>query len=230
MRAVGYARVSSDQQAEEGCSLGVQRQKIKAYTRVKDWTLIDTIEDAGMSAKDTKRPGLARVLALVEARKVDVVIVAKLDRLTRSVADLDKLMKLFRRQKVALVSLAESLDATTATGELMMNLLASVSQWERKVIGERTSAVLQHKKANREKTGGVTRYGWRLAQDGKHVEPHAGEQAIIKAAKALKERGLSLRQIGMALAEQGYRPRQSKTWLPQTIANLLTAEVVESQA
>jgi site-specific DNA recombinase len=227
MRAVGYARVSSEQQADTGASLAVQAQKITAYCQVKDWALVEVIRDAGLSAKDTQRPGLARVLSLVEARKVDVVIVAKLDRLTRSVSDLDKLMKRFRRHKVALVSLAESLDATTATGELMMNLLASVSQWERKVIGERTSAVLQHKRANREKTGGVTRYGWRLARDGKHVEPHAGEQALIQAAKALKAQGLSLRQIGAQLTEQGYRPRAGRTWLSQTVANLLTAEVVE---
>jgi site-specific DNA recombinase len=78
---------------------------------------------------------------------VEAVIVYKLDRLTRSVADLDKLIKLFDRHSVALVSLQESMDATSATGRLMMNLLASVSQWEREVIGERTSDALQHLKA-----------------------------------------------------------------------------------
>jgi site-specific DNA recombinase len=78
---------------------------------------------------------------------VDVVIVYKLDRLTRSVVDLDRLMKRFERRHVALVSLQESLDATTATGRLMMNLLASVSQWEREVIGEHTRDALAHLKA-----------------------------------------------------------------------------------
>ena len=76
-----------------------------------------------------------------------MAVVSKLDRLTRSVADLDTLMKLFERKGVALVSLQESLDATTATGRLMMNLLASVSQWEREVIGERTRDAMQHLKA-----------------------------------------------------------------------------------
>jgi site-specific DNA recombinase len=75
------------------------------------------------------------------------VIVYKLDRLTGSVSDLDKLVRLFDKAGVALVSLQESLDATTATGRLMMNLLASVSQWEREVIGERTRDALQHLKA-----------------------------------------------------------------------------------
>jgi site-specific DNA recombinase len=71
---------------------------------------------------------MARLLALVETEQVDIVMVYKLDRLTRSVVDLGKLMDLFKRKRVDLVSLQESLDATTATGELMMNLLSSVSQ------------------------------------------------------------------------------------------------------
>jgi site-specific DNA recombinase len=88
-----------------------------------------------VNAKSLTRPSLERLLALVDAGEVDVVIVYKLDRLTRSVVDLDQLMKLFERRHVALVSLQESLDATTAKGRLMINLLASVSQWEREVIG-----------------------------------------------------------------------------------------------
>lgn len=75
-----------------------------------------------------------------------MVIVYKLDRLTRSVADLDRLMKRFERRHVALVSLQESLDTTTATGRLMMTILASVSQWEREVIGEHTRDALAHLK------------------------------------------------------------------------------------
>jgi site-specific DNA recombinase len=95
---------------------------------VKDWPLTERIRDAGHSAKSLKRPGTARLLALVEAGQVDVVMLYKLDRLTRSVVDLGKLMDLFRRKRVDLVSLQESLDATITTGELMMNLLASVSR------------------------------------------------------------------------------------------------------
>ena len=90
---------------------------------------------------------MTRLLALVHAGQVDVVMVYKLDRLTRSVVDLGKLLDLFKRRRMDLVSLQESLDATTATGELMMNLLASVSQWERKVIGERTREAMAHLKA-----------------------------------------------------------------------------------
>ena len=147
MNVVGYTRVSTEEQARDGVSLDAQAEKLRAYALVKDWTLAELIWDAGHSAKSLKRPGMARLLTLVEAGQVDVVMVYKLARLTRSVVDLGKLMDLFKRKRVDLVSLQESLDATTATGELMMNRLASVSQWERKVIGERTRDALQHLKA-----------------------------------------------------------------------------------
>jgi site-specific DNA recombinase len=97
-------------------SLIAQEAKIDAYATVKDWTLREIIRDEGVSAKSLKRPGLERLLALVDAGEVDVVIVYKLERLTRPVVDLDKLMKLFERRHVALVSLQESLDATTPQG------------------------------------------------------------------------------------------------------------------
>jgi site-specific DNA recombinase len=128
MNVVGYTRVSTEEQARDGMSLGAQEDKIHAYAVVKDWTLTELIHDEGHSAKSLKRPGMARLLALVETEQVDIVMVYKLDRLTRSVVDLGKLMDLFKRKRVDLVSLQESLDATTATGELIMNLLASVSQ------------------------------------------------------------------------------------------------------
>jgi site-specific DNA recombinase len=147
MPIVGYVRVSTEDQAREGVSLATQQAKIEAYVVVKDWMLLEVIQD-DVTAKPLKRPDVQRLLSLVEVGQVDVVIIYKLDRLTRSVADLDKLMKLFERKMVALVSLQESLDATMATGRLMMNLLASVSQWEREVIGERTRDAMQHLKAH----------------------------------------------------------------------------------
>ena len=147
MQVIGYVRVSTEDQAREGVSLAAQEAELRAYCLVKDWTLVEVIRDAGQSAKSLKRTGLERLLTLVRAGEVQAVVVYKLDRLTRSVVDLGQLVTLFAKTGVPLVSLQESLDATTATGELMMNLLVSVSQWERKVIGERTRDAMQHLKA-----------------------------------------------------------------------------------
>lgn len=190
MQVVGYVRVSTEDQAKEGISLAAQQAKIDAYTVVKDWALVEVIRDEGQSAKDINRPGLQRVLRLVESRAVAAVIVYKLDRLTRSVADLDKLMKLFERRSVALVSLQESLDATTATGRLMMNLLASVSQWEREVIGERTKDALQHLKAQ------GLRYCKALYED----------EAVVAMMHAWRAAGLSYRAVADELNRAGTPP------------------------
>jgi site-specific DNA recombinase len=102
MQVVGYTRVSTSEQAADGVSLRVQAEKVSAYSVVKDWDLVDIITDEGQSAKSLARPGLQQLLSLVDAGQVDVVIIYKLDRLTRSVADLDRLMKLFESKDVAL--------------------------------------------------------------------------------------------------------------------------------
>jgi DNA invertase Pin-like site-specific DNA recombinase len=143
MQVIGYTRVSTTEQATEGVSLAAQQAKIEAYAVVKDWTLGEVIVDAGLSAKTLKRPGLQRVLAMVRAREVDVVVVAKLDRLSRRVRDVYDVVEFFEKKGVALVSLQESLDATTATGRAMIGRLAVMSSLEREVIGERTRDAMQ---------------------------------------------------------------------------------------
>ncbi len=110
MQAIGYARVSTDRQADQGVSLDAQTAKIRAMATVQGAELLDVVVDGGKSAKSMNRAGLQRVLDLVRDGKVEAVIVAKLDRLTRSVKDLCELLELFEKRRVALVSVAESLD------------------------------------------------------------------------------------------------------------------------
>src|ERR1700730_6298153 len=138
MLAIGYARVSTDKQVDKGISLEAQQHKICAMAEVQGAQLLETIVDGGESAKSLNRPGLRRLLALVEAGKVEAVIIAKLDRLTRSVKDLCQLLELFEKHRVALVSVAESLDTASAAGRLVIGIMVCVSQWEREAIGERT--------------------------------------------------------------------------------------------
>src|SRR6476620_9068823 len=97
MRAIGYVRVSTDKQADRGVSLEAQAEKIRAMAVVQGVDLAELIIDAGESAKSLNRPGMARLLALVDAGAVQTVIIAKLDRLTRSVVDLAELLKRLER-------------------------------------------------------------------------------------------------------------------------------------
>ena len=148
MRAIGYVRVSTDKQADRGVSLEAQTEKVRAMAVVHGTDLVDVIVDAGESAKSLNRPGMTRLLSLVDSGAVSTVIIAKLDRLTRSVADLAELMKRFERRGVSLVSVADSLDTGSAAGRLVLNIMVSVSQWEREAIGERTRDAMQHKRIN----------------------------------------------------------------------------------
>src|ERR1700716_3501605 len=115
MRAIGYVRVSTDKQSEKGISLGAQTEKIRAMAVVHGAELMEVVQDGGESAKSLNRPGVQRVLEMVQRREVQAGIIAKLDRLTRSVKDLCELLELFERRGVALISVAESLDTATWT-------------------------------------------------------------------------------------------------------------------
>jgi DNA invertase Pin-like site-specific DNA recombinase len=150
MKAIGYVRVSTLGQAEKGISLAAQQSRIRAMATLQEADLTKVIVDAGESGKNLDRPGMQRLLAMVERREVDAVIIAKLDRLTRSVKDLANLLELFERRGIHLLSVAESLDTGSAAGRLVMNIMASLAQWEREVISERTKEVLGHKKAREE--------------------------------------------------------------------------------
>jgi DNA invertase Pin-like site-specific DNA recombinase len=162
MQAVGYVRVSTERQADQGVSLDAQDAKVRAMATVQGATLVGVIVDGGESAKSLNRPGLQRLLAMVNGGKVQAVIVAKLDRLTRSVKDLCGLLELLEKKKVALISVAESLDTSSAAGRLVITIMGAVSQWEREAIGERTRDALGHKKSNGERVGNIE-YGYRLA-------------------------------------------------------------------
>jgi DNA invertase Pin-like site-specific DNA recombinase len=158
MRAIGYVRVSTDKQADHGVSLEAQEAKIRAMATVQGAEIIELIVDGGESAKNLNRPGMERLLSLVNEGKVQTVIIAKLDRLTRSVKDLAELLERFQRRGVSLVSVAESLDTGSAAGRLVINIMTAVSQWEREAIGERTRDAMRHKKSNGHRVGNIA-YG-----------------------------------------------------------------------
>jgi DNA invertase Pin-like site-specific DNA recombinase len=227
--AIGYARVSTEEQAEDGYSLDVQTARIRAMAVAQGVTLAEVILDPGESAKSLNRPGMARLLALVDARAVDTVIIAKLDRLTRSLVDLAALLQRFDRRGVALVSVAETLDTGSAMGRMMLHFIVLLSQWEREVIGERTREALQYKRANWERVGTIP-FGYRLAEDGVHLEADEDEQALVAQLRALRAQGRSLRQIADALNAAGWTTRRGTAWRFEYVARVLASALRMAKA
>jgi DNA invertase Pin-like site-specific DNA recombinase len=218
MKAIGSARISKE--SERGVSLKAQAAKIRTMAEVQGAELLDVIVEDGESAKNLDRPGMRRLLELVDSRVVGCVIIAKLDRIIRSVKDLAELLERFCHSDVALVSVNESLDTATASGRLVMNLLCSVSQWERETIGERTRQALQFKKSIGQRIGGIP-YGFQLAPDGKHLEPTAAEQSVLTRIRLLRSQGYTLRDIVDNLNRNGCTTRKGSAWHHVYIGEML---------
>jgi DNA invertase Pin-like site-specific DNA recombinase len=223
MKAVAYCRVSTDQQAEDGDSIEMQRDKIDMYCELHDVELADTFEDAGESAKDLDRPGVQDALDAVRSGEADTLIVYKLDRLTRSVRDLGALLEEFEKDGVEFVAIDESVDTSTPAGRLLTHILGAVSQWEREVTAERTSEALAAKRERGERFASEAPYGYRIeSADGElpdRLVEDADEQAAISAVLAYRDAGLSLRETAKRLDEAGHEPR-GESWYAQTVSNI----------
>lgn len=222
---VAYLRVSTDSQAEHGVSLAAQRSRVQGYADLYDLELVAVIEDAGASAKSLDRTGLDDALALLRSGQASGLLVAKLDRLTRSVRDLGHLVEhYFHANGSVLLSVSEQIDTRSASGRLVLNVLTSVAQWEREVIGERTAAALAHKVDQGEYTGGQMPYGYRLSADGVHLEPEPAEQRIIDAAARAQRAGLSLRTIARELDRMGFRARSGRAFHHEQVRRMLAQQ------
>jgi site-specific DNA recombinase len=226
-RAVGYCRVSTD---EQDVSLDAQEDQIRAMAVVKGFDLIEIVKDK-VSGKSLDREGVKRVLEMIRQRRVEAVIITKMDRMTRSTRDVIELVELMNRKKVSLVSLAESLDTDSPTGQFFIQLITALGELERKTIGVRTRTAMGHMR----KIGlpvGRPPYGYR--SPGKKVnykvplsqklplviDPE--EQKLVKRILDLREReGLSLRRIAARLNKEGVTTRKGSTWKHQYIDALL---------
>lgn len=206
-RTIAYVRVSTSQQADKGVSLDAQRAKVDAYSALYDLDVVEVIVDAGVSAK-TLDGGASRC----EARSSHA-LGPRSRRPRRTV--------LRAREGPALLSVGEQIDTRSAGGRLVLNVLASVSQWEREAIGERTATAMQHKAASGEYTGGVPPYGFRLAGDGVHLVAVEAEQAMLAVARELRAAGLSLRAVTRELDARGLKSRVGRAFSAAQIRGMV---------
>jgi site-specific DNA recombinase len=218
-RVVGYVRVSTDKQGDQGVSLEAQTAKVRAYAALHDLELVDIVVETE-SAKSLARPGLTRALAML-GTDADALLVTKLDRLTRSVRDLGTLIEehFGKASRAALLSVSEHVDTRTASGRMVLNIMASVAQAEREMIGERTSVAMQHMKARGQYTGGPAPFGMQHTADG--LRPREDEACTRARASELRAQGLSLRAVSEALASEGRLSRSGAPFVPAAVSKML---------
>jgi DNA invertase Pin-like site-specific DNA recombinase len=147
VKVVGYIRVSTEDQADSGAGLEAQRAAIHEQCRRRSWELLAIHSDTASARSLAARPGLTKALAAVESGAAGTLVVAKLDRLSRSLMDFSGLMERSRKKGWALVALDLGVDTTTPSGEMMANVLAVFAQFERRLIGQRTREALAVKRS-----------------------------------------------------------------------------------
>jgi site-specific DNA recombinase len=211
LRCAVYTRKSTEEGLEmEFNSLGAQREACEAYVvsqRAEGWVLVgDRYDDGGISGGTLDRPALKRLLADIEAGKIDVVVVYKIDRLSRSMLDFLNLVETFERHQVTFVSVTQSFNTTSSMGRLMLNVLLSFAQFEREVIGER---IRDKVAASRKKgiwMGGWTPLGYEVRDRKLVIHEKDADQvrSIFQRFVQLKSATLLARELVIARATNRY--------------------------
>ena len=216
-KVIGYIRVSTTGQAEEGVSLEAQKAKIAAWCSLNDGELAALFEDAGISGGGmAKRDGLQD--ALKATNKGMALVTYSISRLARNTRDMLDIAERLEKKSADLVSLSERIDTTTASGRMVFRMLAVLAEFEREQIGERTRMALAHKKANGD-VYAATPFGFD-AIAGRLVEVKR-ESAIIADILKMREAGASLADIANNLNASGIEGKRGGKWFPSTVRYLI---------
>jgi len=215
-RCAIYTRKSTDEGLDQDYnSLEAQRDAGLAFVasqRSEGWTLVqDGYDDGGYSGGNVERPALRRLLEDIEAGRIDIVVVYKIDRLTRSLPDFAKLVEVFDRNGVSFVSVTQQFNTTTSMGRLTLNILLSFAQFEREVTGERIRDKIAASKAKGMWMGGVPPLGYDVIERKLVInEPEA--ELVQDIFRRYAEHG-SAAQLVRELELEG---RTTKAWQTQT--------------
>ncbi len=214
MRTIAYMRVSTEEQARSGLGLEAQQDRITDEVDRRGWELAATITDDGMSGSNLDRPGITEALTMIEAGDADALMVAKLDRLSRSLLDFAALMDRSRREGWALIALDLGVDTSTPSGEMMAAVMAAFAQYERRLIGQRTRDALAVKRA-----AGV-RLGRPVGLPDDVRDRIAAERAAGDTLTAIADR---LTAENVPTAQGGAR------WWPSTVAAVVRSVQLDEE-
>jgi len=217
-QAIGYCRVSTEEQATEGVSLGAQKKQIETWCKANGYNLAEVYIDAGLSGRQMrKREGLQKALKAIG--KDTALVAYSISRLARSLPDMLSICEQIDRKGGDLVSLTEQIDTTNAAGRMMFNMLAAFAQYESEIIGERTKSAMQYKRSKGERYCHITPFGY-VEVNGRLVEVDK-EIKIVKTMIENHQQGISLRDIANKLNETGVSTKRGGQWYASTVRQLI---------
>ena len=227
MKAIGYTRCSTHEQADSGLGLDAQATCIQAYCSLKGLQLIEIITDAGVSGGKplANREGGHRLLSVIHKQKADAVVMLKLDRMFRNAGDCLTTVEQWERSGVALhvVDLGgNAIDTTSAAGRFMLVVLAGAAEMERNLIRERTKSALAVKRSNGQRISGHIPYGFDLDSDGITLIENEKEQAVIRDIHSMRDEGMSFPKIAQCLSDRSILTKNGNgSWNQSTVRAIL---------
>lgn len=217
-KVIGYVRVSTQDQKDNGVSLEDQKQRIQAWCISQGHELIKIFEENKTGSSIRKRPVFKE--AIDSTKKDMILVVTKLDRFSRSLVDTMTTAKRLTKKGATLVSISENFDTCSPIGKVVFAILASFAEFERDMIVKRTTDALRYKKEQGERMGTIP-FGYKVGDDNKKLVIDEDEQHIILSIHTLRSQGYSLQKIADQLNKDGLKTSKGKEWKYQYIANVL---------
>lgn len=222
-KAIGYVRVSTQEQVASGGGLDIQRDAVRDYAKGNDLRLVAILSDEGISGSNglDTRTGLGEALRRLEEHEATVLVVYRLDRLARDLMVQETTIARLRDAGAAVQSVTEDdVDSQEPTRVLVRQILGAIGEYEGALIRARMRAGREAKRTRGGWLGGAVPYGYR--PEGAELVPEPFEQEGINLARSLRAADQSLRQIGKALVENGFPPKRSSHWSPTAVRSLLS--------
>jgi len=222
-KALGYVRVSTEEQASEGVSLGAQSERIRAYCQLNGLELVRIITEEGVSAGKplADRPGGRELLRLIPLYGVRHIVALKLDRLFRNAVDCLSMVQDWDKEGIALHLIdqgGQAVNTKSALGRFFLTIMAAVAEMERNLIRERTRSALQYKRSNG-KVYGPQPFGYR--REGKDLLPDPEELRALELMQELRSKGYSLRGIAKELTRRQVPTKNGGRWEAMTVKRIL---------
>ena len=209
MRLIAYLRVSTDEQGDSGLGLDAQREAATRFCEASGHRLVRVLSEVASARKTSKRVALEAALQAVEDGSADGIVAARLDRFCRSVVQADDILSRIERAGGTMIALDLGVDTSTPAGRFVMNVLASVAQWELDVISERTRNALAAAKARGTRVGRPCSY-----------PPELGRRVM-----RLRDDGVTYREIADTLTREGVPTAMGGPWQPSTLQRIVSKEL-----